>query len=86
MRRMVPGLVALAALALAPAPEAATPGFKVVVASSNPVASIERGELARIFLKNVTRWKDGREIAPVDQSGRSAVAPGSRGTSSRRSA
>jgi ABC-type phosphate transport system substrate-binding protein len=71
---MIPGLaLALAVLALVPAPEAAAPGYKVVVASSNPLVSIERGELAKIFLKNVTRWKDGREIAPVDQSGRSGV-------------
>ena len=30
-------------------------------------------EAAKMFLKNVTRWKDGKEIAPVDQSGRSEV-------------
>jgi ABC-type phosphate transport system substrate-binding protein len=74
MRRVVPGLaLAFAALALVPSPEAAAPGYKVVVASTNPVASIDRGDLAKIFLKSVTRWKDGREIVPVDQSGRSAV-------------
>ena len=74
MRRMIPGLaLALAALALVPAPEAAAPGYKVVVASANPVTAIDRGELAKVFLRNVTRWKDGREIAPVDQSGRSEV-------------
>lgn len=74
MRRMIPGLaLALAALALVPAPEAAAPGYKVVVASTNPVTAIDRGELAKVFLRNVTRWKDGREMAPVDQSGRSEV-------------
>jgi ABC-type phosphate transport system substrate-binding protein len=68
-------ILALALLApgLAPAPEAGPPEYKVVVASANPLAEIGRGELAKIFLKSVTRWKDGREIAPVDQSGRSAV-------------
>jgi ABC-type phosphate transport system substrate-binding protein len=71
---MIPGLaLALAALALVPAPEAAAPGYKVVVASTNPVTAIDRGELAKVFLRNVTRWKDGREMAPVDQSGRSEV-------------
>jgi ABC-type phosphate transport system substrate-binding protein len=74
MRRVVLGLaLALAALALVPSPEAAPPGYKVVVASANPLASIDRGELASIFLRNVTRWKDGREMAPVDQSGRSEI-------------
>jgi ABC-type phosphate transport system substrate-binding protein len=74
MRRSILGLaLALLAPGLAPAPEAAPPGYKVVVASANPLTTVDRGELAKIFLKNVTRWKDGREIAPVDQSGRSAV-------------
>ena len=74
MRRSILGLtLLLLALGLAPAPEAAPAGYKVVVASANPLTAIDRGELAQIFLKNVTRWKDGREIAPVDQSGRSEV-------------
>lgn len=74
MRRSFLVLVlALLAPGLAPSPEAAPPGYKVVVASANPVAALERGEVAKIFLKSLTRWKDGREIAPVDQSGRSAV-------------
>jgi ABC-type phosphate transport system substrate-binding protein len=66
-------VLALVAPALLRSPEAAEPGFKVVVASANPVAAVGRVELAKIFLKSVTRWKDGREIAPVDQSGRSPV-------------
>jgi ABC-type phosphate transport system substrate-binding protein len=74
MRRAVLGLVvALLVPGPTPAQQAAPSGYRVVVATTNPVASLERGELARIFLKSVTRWKDGREIAPVDQSGRSPV-------------
>jgi ABC-type phosphate transport system substrate-binding protein len=74
MRRLAPGpALAFALLALVPAPEAAPPAFKVVVASTNPVAALDRGDLAKMFLKNVTRWKDGKEIVPVDQSGRSEV-------------
>jgi ABC-type phosphate transport system substrate-binding protein len=74
MKRMVLGLaLALATPGLVPATEAAAPGYKVVVATTNPVAAIDRAELAKIFLRNVTRWKGGLEIAPVDQSARSAV-------------
>ena len=74
MRRLAPGpALAFALLALVPAPEAAPPAFKVVVASTNPVAALDRGDLAKMFLKNVTRWKDGKEIVPVDQLGRSEV-------------
>ena len=74
MRRSILVLtLALLAPGLAPAPEAAPPGYRVVVASANPLTAIDRSELAKIFLKSVTRWKDGREIAPVDQSGRSEV-------------
>ena len=77
MRRVVVVLVlGLVAPALAPSPEAAEPGFKVVVASANPVAAIARVELAKIFLKSVTRWKDGRRdradrpVGPVVRAGR----------------
>jgi ABC-type phosphate transport system substrate-binding protein len=53
----------------------ATPdgGFRVIVASNSPVTSVKRDELARIFLKKLTRLKDGHELSPVDQSARSAV-------------
>ena len=49
------------------------PGFQVIVSVSNPLTSIERERLARIFIKSETRWENGREIAVVDQSGRSPV-------------
>jgi ABC-type phosphate transport system substrate-binding protein len=72
-RGLLAVIVALATSVTAPQPQAAAAGFKVVVAGANPIASFERDELAKIFLKSVTRWKDGREIVPVDQSGRSEV-------------
>jgi hypothetical protein len=33
------------------------------VLSVNEVGANDRAELAKMLLKNVTRWKDGREIA-----------------------
>lgn len=48
-------------------------GFRVIVSASSPVSSVKRDDLARIFLKKMTRLRDGHELAPVDQSARSAV-------------
>ena len=48
-------------------------GFRVIVGTSNPLTSVKRDDLARIFLKKLTRSKDGQELSPVDQSARSAV-------------
>ena len=48
-------------------------GFRVIVSASNPLTSVKRDDLARIFLKKLTRSKDGQELSPVDQSARSAV-------------
>jgi ABC-type phosphate transport system substrate-binding protein len=45
----------------------------VIVDEASPVSGLKRAELARIFLKKQTRWKDGKEVSPVDQSARSSV-------------
>ena len=47
--------------------------FRVIVASGSAISELKRDEVARIFLKKQTRWKDGKEVSPVDQSARSAV-------------
>jgi ABC-type phosphate transport system substrate-binding protein len=39
----------------------------VVVNTANPTRAIQRDRLARIFLREVETWDDGREILPVDQ-------------------
>jgi ABC-type phosphate transport system substrate-binding protein len=61
-----------AALLAAPT-GAAQDGFTIVVARSNPASSLKRQEAARLFLKRTTRWADGSDVTPVDQSARSAV-------------
>jgi ABC-type phosphate transport system substrate-binding protein len=50
---------------------AADAGFKVVVSPASPVSSLERREVARMFLKRTSRWPDGKDVVPVDQSSRS---------------
>lgn len=47
--------------------------YALVVSASNPISSIKRRELARIFMKKVTRWQDGSAIMPVDQSASSPI-------------
>jgi ABC-type phosphate transport system substrate-binding protein len=45
----------------------AEPTFRVVVNPANPVSSLPRSEAARLFLKKVTAWPDGRPVAVIDQ-------------------
>lgn len=40
--------------------------YKVVVNTSNPVSSISRQDLSRIFLKKTSKFSDGRGASPVD--------------------
>jgi ABC-type phosphate transport system substrate-binding protein len=41
-------------------------GYKIVVNSSNPMTSISRDEVSRIFLKKSTKFPDGRSASPMD--------------------
>ena len=61
-------LVSVAALALGE-----TRGYVVVVNESNPKASIATADLARVFMKTVKRWDNGRPVEPIDQSFESPV-------------
>jgi ABC-type phosphate transport system substrate-binding protein len=65
--------VLLAGLVLTAGPQPSTPSFQVIVSSANPATSIKRQDLAQIFLKKKSRWTDGKEVLPVDQTLRSAV-------------
>jgi ABC-type phosphate transport system substrate-binding protein len=66
------GLLAWNAGAVA-RPETAGAGYRVIVDEASPVSGLKRADLARIFLKKQTRYKDGSELSPVDQSARSPV-------------
>ena len=48
-------------------------GFRLVVSPESNLTSLRRAEVARIFLRKQSRWKDGRDVLPVDQSARSPV-------------
>jgi ABC-type phosphate transport system substrate-binding protein len=47
--------------------------FKVVVNPSNPVTSMSKDEVSRIFLKKSTKFPDGRSASPVDLPANSPV-------------
>jgi ABC-type phosphate transport system substrate-binding protein len=47
--------------------------YKVVVNATNPVSTLSRNELSRIFLKKVTSWRDSKPVALVDQRASSSV-------------
>jgi hypothetical protein len=50
-----------------------SPPYKIVVAPSNRMSEVKRNELAKLFLRKMTRWQDGQEVLPVDQWARSPV-------------
>jgi hypothetical protein len=43
----------------------------IVVNSANPVSTMRREQVARMFLREVSAWNNGEEILPVDQLERS---------------
>lgn len=47
--------------------------FKVIVNSSNPVATMPKANLSNLFLKKVSKWENGRKALPVDLSETSPV-------------
>jgi ABC-type phosphate transport system substrate-binding protein len=49
------------------------PSFLVIVHKSNPVTSMSRSDLERIFLKKESRWSEDRPADPVDQTATSPV-------------
>jgi ABC-type phosphate transport system substrate-binding protein len=63
------GLLALAATAQ----PASAAGFKVVVNDDNPVVTLSKAEVGKLFLKKDTRWESGATVEPVDLVGDSAV-------------
>ena len=40
--------------------------FTVIVNASNPVSSMPKDEVARLFLKKTVAWQTGRAVAPVE--------------------
>jgi ABC-type phosphate transport system substrate-binding protein len=58
-------IAALLALGL-PDASAQTVAFKVVVNAGNPVSSLSREQVSRLFLKKAVTWDNGQPAVPVD--------------------
>ena len=61
------GALSLATLARAADGPRAAEAYRVIVNPKNPVASVERAELARLFMKKVAAWPDGTPVVAVDR-------------------
>lgn len=68
-RKMLFALVATLLLAFTQSARAA--GVKIVVHSSNAVDSLSKAKVGDLFLKRATRWENGRNVTPVDQTEKS---------------
>ena len=74
MRRPTRTIVlALLAASLPLTPAWAAGRYRVIVNPSNPASTLGRADVARLFLKKVTSWADGRPVAAVDQQRTSPV-------------
>jgi ABC-type phosphate transport system substrate-binding protein len=67
--------IAVGALSGAPSRVVAqgSSGYLVIVNASNTASTLPRGEVAALFLKQVTTWPDGSPVAVVDLSEKSPV-------------
>lgn len=74
VRLLLVAVLATTALAAVPGRDASAAGaFRVVVHPQVKGAEIPRAALSAIFLKQASKWGDGRPAVPVDQSIQSAV-------------
>ena len=69
-QRLAPGWLAVTLmLALGATPARAQDvAFRVIVHTSNPVGSLARDEVSKMFLKKISAWRSGQVVVPVDQS------------------
>lgn len=66
--------VFLSLLVLASFPAGVVAGdYVVIVHPDNPVDSLSKDELSKLFLKRMTKWKTGDAVTPVDQPQASAI-------------
>lgn len=61
-------LAFLSWMAVAAAPALAADGFVIVVNAENPVAALDKREVAKLFIKRTSAWDDGVTAEPVDQA------------------
>jgi ABC-type phosphate transport system substrate-binding protein len=47
--------------------------YKIIVNGSNPISSMTKDQISKLFLKKVTKWKNGQKVLPLDLTGTSPV-------------
>lgn len=72
MKRFALMCMAIFIFVIAPVPCHAA-SYQVIVQKANPIDSISKSELADVFLKKTTRWRNGRAVTPVDQADRNSI-------------
>ena len=58
-------------IAVEPDVAAESAGYKVVVHEMNPVSTLSKDDLRRLFLKKITRWRHGRSVRVIDNDPKS---------------
>src|SRR5204863_3308623 len=64
MKRIM--VVLIAALLASAAVLGESGGVQVIVNTANPLASMDKSDVSKIFLKKVSRWPNGLPTQPVD--------------------
>jgi ABC-type phosphate transport system substrate-binding protein len=59
-------LVVAALMLMASSARAQGQGYVVVVNEANPVSSLTKDEVSKIFLKKTVKWPSGGSVSPVD--------------------
>jgi len=72
-RKLLAWSLVVLGLGLAPAVRAENAGMRVIVNAANPIVSLPRAEVARLFLGKSDKWPDGSPASPVDLSGKTAT-------------
>jgi len=72
-RSLLWSLFGLCALGGRSAGAEAAPEFRVLIHPENPTTSLSKDFVTDLFLKRVTRWRDGEAVHPVDQRADSGV-------------
>jgi len=63
LKRLIAVVLLIAAVAIV---HAQTVTVQVVVNASNPLSSIAKSDVARMFLKKLSKWPSGQPAQPVD--------------------
>jgi len=62
----LPALLALGAMLLARPVRAQADGYMVLVNAGNPVTTLSRAEVSKLFLRRTPKWPAGQAVEPVD--------------------